>query len=73
MLSGPRRTPASNEMTARSAHLHRLARVCGARAAASTDAVTTVRFEQEEQEWTARAREAEQEERGEDQQARPTS
>ena len=50
-------------MINRSAHLHRLARVCGARAASSTDAVTRARFEQEEQEWIARALEAEQVER----------
>jgi hypothetical protein len=50
-------------MTSRSAHLHRLARVWGVRAAAATDAVTRARFEQEEQEWLALAREAEQEER----------
>jgi hypothetical protein len=63
MLSSPRRSPASDEMTTRSAQLYRLARVCAARAAAATDAVTRARFLQEEQEWTARAREAEQEER----------
>ena len=49
----------SLEMTTRSAQPYRLARVCAARAAA-TDAVTRARFLQEEQEWTARAREAEQ-------------
>jgi hypothetical protein len=38
-------------------------RACAARAAAATDAVTRARFLQEVQEWTARAREAEQEER----------
>jgi hypothetical protein len=35
-------------VTARSAHLHRLARDCAARAAAATDAVTRARFEQED-------------------------
>ena len=38
-------------------------RVCGVRAAASMDEMTRARFEEEEQEWLARAREAEQEER----------
>ena len=38
--------------------LHRLARQCAARAAASMDAVTRARFEQGEQERAARAREA---------------
>jgi hypothetical protein len=41
---------------ARSAHLRRLAE-CGARVPAATDAVTKARFEQEEQEWLALARE----------------
>jgi hypothetical protein len=50
-------------MINRSAHLHRLARVCGARVPSSADAVTRARFEQEEQEWIARALEAEQVER----------
>jgi hypothetical protein len=63
MLSSPRRPPASDEMTTRSAQPYRLARVCAARAAAATDAVTRAQFLQEEQEWTARAREAEQEAR----------
>jgi hypothetical protein len=61
MLNSPRRLSASlQRMPARSAHLHRPARQCAARAAAATDAVTRARFQQEEQEWLALTREAEQ-------------
>jgi 23S rRNA maturation mini-RNase III len=55
--------PQYREMRDRSAYLHRLARECAAKAAAATDAVMRARFEQEEQEWLARAREAAQDER----------
>jgi hypothetical protein len=43
--------------------LQELTRDCAAKAAAATDALTRARFEQEAEEWLARAREAEEAQR----------